>query len=133
MQAATVNEAFFRRLKTAESISFKVWRLSRLMQLGAALVAFAVVIGLFAMQWNHWSDISATKLTFEATLGGLIVTVIGVAAALLVLPPLIKRLRLPKTFQQFAIGFGMASVGFLFARLHLHFFDRRFLKDGEMR
>jgi hypothetical protein len=27
----------------------------------------------------------------------------------------------------------MASFGFLVARLHLHVFDRLFLKDGEMR
>jgi predicted acylesterase/phospholipase RssA len=132
MQASTVDEAFFRRLKTAESISFKVWRLSRLLQIAAAVFAF-VVIGLLAARWNDWSGMSARKLTLEATIGGLIVSVLCAVFVFLVLPPLIKVLRLPKTFQQFAIGFGMASFGFLVARLHLHIFDRLFLKDGEMR
>jgi predicted acylesterase/phospholipase RssA len=133
MQAATVNEGFFRRLKAAESISFKVWRLSRLMQLGAALLVLVIAVSLLAALWGSWPALAASKLTVEATVRGLIAAVLGIAAALLVLPPLIKRLRLPKTFQQFAIGLGMASAGFVFARLHLHVFDRWFLKDGAMR
>ncbi|MDB5516896.1 MAG: Patatin [Tardiphaga sp.] len=133
MTASTVDDAFFRRLKTAEYIAFKVWRLSRLLQIAAVLIPVVAVIGFAVAQWNNWSGLSARKLTIEATLGGLVLTVVFAAMAALALPPLMRWLRLPKTLQQFAIGFGMASFGFLVARLHLHVFDRLFLKDGEMR
>jgi len=37
-----------------------------------------------------------------------------------------------KTFQSILIGIGMGTVGWLLARLHLHVFDRIFLRQGSL-
>jgi hypothetical protein len=38
-----------------------------------------------------------------------------------------------KTLQQIAIGLGMTTLGCFVARLHLHIFDRLFLRNGRVR
>jgi hypothetical protein len=57
-------------------------------------------------------------------MGAVIFTVVG--------PALLRAVRFPKTFQQIAIGLGMALFGFAVARLHLHFFDKIFLREGRI-
>jgi hypothetical protein len=47
--------------------------------------------------------------------------------------PFLRRFRIRKSFQEIGIGIGMATVGFLGARLHLHLFDKLFLWQGRMR
>jgi hypothetical protein len=37
-----------------------------------------------------------------------------------------------KTAMEILVGIGMATVGFLLARLHLHVFDRLFLRQGSL-
>jgi hypothetical protein len=44
--------------------------------------------------------------------------------------PVLQLLNVRKTPQQFLVGMGMATVGFIAARLHLHVFDKFFLWQG---
>jgi len=44
----------------------------------------------------------------------------------------VKVLRYRKTLQDVVIGVGMVTVGWLVARLHLHVFDRWFLRQGRL-
>lgn len=128
LAAANPDPSVIRRLRMAQYIAFKVWRFSRMLQLGAFFVA-AVVLWLLYAQWNQWSELALPRLTAGRLLVALLVIVIGAVIA----PVVLRFVRFPKTFQQLAIGIGMATFGFIVARLHLHVFDKLFLKDGEVR
>jgi hypothetical protein len=119
-----------RQLRVADRIAFKVWRLSRALQLGAAgVAAFALVpMGLNRAAWSGialWSEWTLTLGQVALALAALVVTT---PAGL----PVLRRLDIRKRLQQVAIGFGMATVGFVAARLHLHAFDRLFLRQGRL-
>jgi mRNA-degrading endonuclease RelE of RelBE toxin-antitoxin system len=43
-----------------------------------------------------------------------------------------KILRYRKTVRELLTGAAMATIGFLFARLHLHVFDKLFIRDGRI-
>jgi predicted acylesterase/phospholipase RssA len=132
MKAGTPDPHFLRRLRIAKSIAFKVWRLSRQLQVATVGVSLGL-IALLIVRWQDWSAIPLYKPSWELTIGTFILTVIGAAVVALLIGLLRRRLRFPKTFQQVAIGFGMATFGFLVARLHLHLFDPLFLRDGRLR
>jgi len=57
--------------------------------------------------------------------GGLVLSLSGFGV-------LNKVLKYRKTVREVAFGIGMATVGFLLARLHLHVFDRLFLRQGRL-
>ena len=127
MIAAEPSDGFTRQLKIAEFIAFKIWRQSRILQFLAAVVAL-VVIALLVLQWQHWSALPLPRLTL-----GTLIALLGAAAVLpLAASVLFRIVRFPKTLQQIAIGFGMASFGFIIARLHLHVFDKLFLRQGRV-
>jgi len=132
MTAATPDKAFMKRLKDAEVIAFKVWRQSRILQLGASIVSLALLVFLIA-RWEHWSLQPLPRAHPPLTLG--IATIIVIIAVLLSLfgPMLMRFIRAPKTFQQIVIGIGMTTFGFVVARLHLHVFDKMFLRLGRVR
>jgi hypothetical protein len=44
----------------------------------------------------------------------------------------LKLVQYRKTLQEVLIGFGMVVVGSLLAKLHLKFFDKRFLEQGRL-
>jgi predicted acylesterase/phospholipase RssA len=128
MGAAIPESGFMNRLKIAEFIAFKVWRQSRRLQFAAFAVAF-VVIALLIFQAGHLYSLPLPQLT----LGRLLIIVAAAALLPLVASAFLRRIRLPKTVQQIAIGIGMATLGFIVARLHLHVFDKIFLKLGQMK
>jgi predicted acylesterase/phospholipase RssA len=132
MTAATPDKTFMKRLKDAEVIAFKVWRQSRILQLGASIASLALLVFLIA-QWEHWSSQPLPRAHPPLTLG--IATMIVITAILLSLfaPRLMRLVRVPKTFQQLVIGIGMTTFGFVVARLHLHVFDKIFLRLGRIR
>jgi predicted acylesterase/phospholipase RssA len=127
MTAAVASDAFKRQLKIAEFIAFKVWRQSRMLQFGAAAVALILAVLLF-FQWKHWYALPLPQLT----LGALFLIVVAAALLPLVASAVFRAVRFPKTLQQIAIGFGMTAFGFIIARLHLHVFDKLFLRQGRV-
>jgi hypothetical protein len=96
-----------RQLGVAHQIGFKIWRLSRQLQL-ALSVAVLIVLGLLCYRWVYWSDLRVPTLT----LGELLVILVLLAGVQFGLP-LLRRWHLRKTLQEILIGIGMATVGFL--------------------
>ena len=116
-------------LEVADRIAFKVWRRSRALQIGAACLSI-LVLTLLIVDWPAWSGIPLwRKWTLSLGEVSIALIVIIVASAGL---PVLRLLNVRKTFQQVAIGFGMATVGFIAARLHLHVFDKLFLWQGRL-
>ncbi len=118
-----------RQLQVADRIAFKVWRRSRSLQIGVA--GFSIlVLALLILGWPAWSGVPLWR-EWTLSLGEVAVTIVVLVVVLAGLPVL-RLLNVRKTFQQVAIGFGMATVGFIAARLHLHVFDKLFLWQGRL-
>jgi hypothetical protein len=129
MKDGNPDSSLMRRLKVAEKIALKVWRLSRLLQIGAS-VAAVVIIAVLMLKMG-WRELLAVELGV-LTVGGLGIGLLVIIAGLLS-TPILRLVRFPKTPEQLLIGVGMATFGFVVARLHLHLFDKLFLWDGRLR
>jgi predicted acylesterase/phospholipase RssA len=133
-----------RLLRAGASVAFKVWKISR--PLAAAkwlllLSALILVALLFEERW-HESVVPgfAQRFTFKAAavVGGtfLAFTILGLLLEGLVGQRGGKHLmwlaRWPDTLRRLVIGTAMSLLGFALARLHLHVFDRLFLRHGRL-
>ena len=131
-------------LDTAASLAFKVWQLSPVLVVVRWLLAAAVVAGAAWLFYNRWerpilpSDVAAT--TFANVAGFLLITA---ATALLAFvlnrifgrrlgSGVMKTIRWQDTLRSVVIGVGMAAGGFIVARLHLHIFDKWYLRYGQL-
>ena len=119
-----------RQLKVATSLFFKVWLLMRRLQILAGVLAVFLLWLLVVATYARWEG---ELLTYTLT-----VKEAAVAAALALLSMLglgfvAKLVQYRKTATEIVIGIGMATVGFVFARLHLHVFDKLFLWQGQLR
>jgi predicted acylesterase/phospholipase RssA len=121
------NSHLMRQLGVAHQIGFKIWRLSRQLQL-ALSIAMLVVLGSLFYSWAQWSGLQIPTLT----VGKLFMILVLLAVVKFGLP-FLRRWHFRKTPQDVLIGIGMATFGFLAARLHLHFFDKLFLWQGRLR
>src|SRR5690606_11235679 len=79
------------------------------------------------MSWD--GTLFSYTLTVRDAVGALAFALLG----LLGLGFVGKLVRYRKTATEILIGIGMASVGFLIARLHLHVFDKLFLWQGRLK
>jgi predicted acylesterase/phospholipase RssA len=121
------NSHLMRQLGVAHQIGFKIWRLSRQLQL-ALSIAVLVVLGSLFYSWAQWSGLQIPT----PTVGKLVMILVLLAVVKFGLP-FLRRWHFRKTLQDVLIGIGMATFGFLAARLHLHFFDKLFLWQGRLR
>lgn len=128
MQQPGEDTRLVRQLRVANARVFKVWYLTRYLQILAGLLALALLclLGYAAYQW--WSG----KIV-ELTVGGAIVGLLMIALSLAGLGTLAKLINYKKTATEILIGIGMATFGFLVARLHLHVFDKLFLRQGSLK
>jgi predicted acylesterase/phospholipase RssA len=111
-----------RQLKFGSKLAFKIWWQARWLQIVALLVLVAVAASLVSVVWGEVTiDVRAVLLSvFWAVVGFAGYGVVG------------KVFNYRKTLREIFIGLGMATVGFVFARLHLHVFDRLFLNKGRL-
>jgi len=115
------------QLSVAHQIGFKVWRLSRRLQLVLS-VAVVIVGSLLFYTWATWRDVQIpTPRVWKLVVFFVLLGVIQFGL------PFLRRFHIRKTFQEVVIGIGMATIGFLAARAHLHFFDKLFLWQGRLR
>lgn len=125
-----------RQLRFADRLALKVWYVARELQIAiGVLVLILIPLGLLEL-YESWDALRAAwnQPLFEPppTWGQTAIR-IGLGVLSLAGLGLITRiLNYRKTLQQLLIGIGMATVGFVFARLHLHVFDRLFLWQGRM-
>jgi len=138
-----------RLLDVGSGLAFKVWKLSPaliFLKWVLVLATLAGVVWLFSSQWNEnllnlIPDKVASKLTFKniamtlltmalfAVLAAIANAVVGKKQGKNVL----RVIRWRDTLKNIAIGVGMSFAGFLAARLHLHVFDRLFLRYGRLK
>jgi ABC-type transport system involved in multi-copper enzyme maturation permease subunit len=92
---------------------------------GAVMLALLALLGwLMSTFW--------TSSLVSLSVGGAIVLVSGIVLFLIGFGWISKIVNYRKTLDQILIGFGLASLGWLLARLHLHVFDRLFLRQGSL-
>jgi predicted acylesterase/phospholipase RssA len=114
-------------LKVASNLAFKVWMLWRPLQITAAVLALTL-IALLVFFYERWWGIALVKLT----LGGLVVMGGVFLLGKILGSTVMKFVNYRKTLEEFAIGFIMSVLGFAIARLHVHVFDRWYLRLGKL-
>jgi len=117
-----------RQLGVGNKVAFKVWLLMWRLQFLAGLAVAGILLGFgYALV-----EFSTRFLTFSISLGDILWSCVTALAALCGIGLLGKLLSYRKTLREILLGVGMATVGFLFARLHLHVFDPLFLRQGRL-
>jgi predicted acylesterase/phospholipase RssA len=118
---------FTRQLKVANSLFFKVWMLLRQLQLLGGMLVILLLCLLGYAAYISWEG-----ALFTLTVKDAVAVVAVLALSLLGLGFVAKLVNYRKTATEILIGVGMATVGFLLARLHLHVFDKLFLRYGKL-
>ena len=119
----------YRQLKVADRLGFKVWLLMRRLQIAAGISTLILLGLLFTLIWDAWRrPLFATSPTFGEVTAGLVAALV----LAVLLGALSRAVNYRKTVQDILVGLGMATVGFLFGRLHLHVFDKLFLWQGRL-
>ena len=114
-------------LGVASQTAFKVWRLSPFLRgMGTALGIAALVGLVWVLFGSQWSDYPLL------TPRGIGMLTIGAAVTAVVGKRLMRIVQFRETLSKIAIGVGMSFFGFLIARLHLHVFDRMYLRLGRL-
>jgi len=144
-----VYQSLLKQLKVAGSLAFKVWRLSLWLQILAgalALVALAAVV-YAALRWLTppvlgqklsaqlvaalaWWNLDPTFGEFLSFLGA---TALMLVVGLFLGNWVMSIVQYKKTLTRALIHVGMCLFGFLVARLHVHAFDRLYLRVGGVR
>ncbi len=149
LQSGEPNRRLDRLLTVAASSAFKIWRLSLpLIVLKWSLLAAAVsgVAWLFVARWNEplipESVLSwlRDQLTFQSVAAWafsmLVATAVGALVSALIGKSrgnaLLKGVHWRDTLRDVAVGVGMSLAGWFVARLHLHVFDRMYLRYGKI-
>ena len=127
MKQPGADTPLMRQLKVAEKQAFRIWLLSRALKTGCIGVGLALLVWIGFFAYAHWSVIA-----FSLTVGALLTTAICAVLGATGWGLLSKVIQYRKTFQSILIGIVMGTVGWLLARLHLHVFDRIFLRHGSL-
>jgi hypothetical protein len=135
MEDGTAARWLMRQLEVADRLAFKVWSLAWELRVAAAVIGVALAVAVASLAYRNWEAVRAVSSAPpfpDLTWGDVAVSGGIAAAAALGLGSLVKLVQYRKTLQQIMIGIAMAFVGFALARLHLHVFDRLFLRQGRL-
>jgi hypothetical protein len=119
-------------LSVSDSLAFKVWMLSKPLKVLAAVLgvlAFALVLFAFFFWRDNTLFRSFTVGAVGVALLGIILTQVG---TMVFGKNVMRVVRWRGTLVRAAVGVGMALLGWLAARLHLHVFDKMFLSRGSL-
>jgi hypothetical protein len=112
-------------LKIAGNTALKIWLLSKPLKVVGMIIALAAVIAFLAASFK-WSSLPLITLGMIGT--SLLFLIIG----LFVGKTILRIVNFRETLTQIAIGVGMSLLGWAVARLHLHVFDKWYLRAGRM-
>ena len=105
---------------TSEWLQFAVAVLRR--------IVFGLLTGIFGGVGKLLDSLSSTLIT---PVGAVVVTVIGIAS-LIIGWRVIQTIQKRKPLGQIAVGLVMATVGWIAATIHLHVFDKLYLRQGRV-
>ena len=112
-------------LKVAGNTALKIWLLSKPLKIVGMIIALAAVIAFLAASFK-WPALPLITLGMIGT--SLLFFIIG----LFVGKTILRIVNFRETLTQIAIGVGMSLLGWGVARLHLHVFDKWYLRAGRM-
>ena len=123
-----------KRLKVSNSLAFKIWKLSRALQVTAVLLGIAA-LALAIWVWFQLRDVTITIPTISVWNVGLILILIVVAiiAIMFVLKKLMGIGRLTETLIRSLMFLVIGPLGAIASWTHLMIFDRLFLRDGSVK
>jgi predicted acylesterase/phospholipase RssA len=106
--------------------AFKIWRLNLPLKITAWVLG---ILSLILLLWACWKWSSVALITL-GTIGS---TVSILIAGAFVGKTVMGVVRYRDTVMEIAIGIGMSLLGWIFARIHLHVFDKWYLRIGRMK
>lgn len=121
-----------KQLSVSNALAFKVWKLSPALKVASWILAIAAVV-FIVWACFHWASRTIVPTITLWAIGVFIAGIIVVALGTFVIGKMLMRVvRLRETLTLIAIGVGMALLGWIAARIHLHFFDPLFLRGGSL-
>ena len=116
-------------LEVGSATAFKVWNLWTPLKVARIILALAALGGLV---WAYF-EFRQVSLLSVGQIGVFVSGAVLTAVLTAVLGKWIMRVvRFHETMTKILIGVGMSAVGFLVARLHLHVFDKIYLRLGRL-
>jgi len=119
-------------LGVSDKLAFKVWMLSSPLKILAAVLGL-LLAALVVFAFVYWRYSPVVKTVTVGAVGlALLFFILSQAATMVVGKNAMRVIKWRNTLIRAAICVGMAALGWLAARLHLHVFDRMFLKRGSL-
>jgi predicted acylesterase/phospholipase RssA len=128
MKRQAGSERLERQLRAASDVAFKVWKLVPGLRYSAWSLAI-VTLALLAWFRPAWWPV----IVLSVTLGMVATAVLGLVGNRIFGPSTMRLVRYRKTAADVLLGFGMCTVGWIAARMHLHVFDKLFLWQGRIK
>jgi predicted acylesterase/phospholipase RssA len=117
-----------RHLDIGASLVFKVWKLSKALRVLSYLIGATLLLLVVRYVANHWDD-TITK-TLSLPIGGTVLVLLIIIGSTLY--PILKWLRPQQAARSYLWKAVVAFGGWILANIHVHIFDRIFLKYGRL-
>ncbi len=126
LEKAKGDDPILRILRVGKERACKVWSLWMPLRIARVILALAALAGL-VWAFFRWRDVSL--LTVEQ-IGA---AAVGAVATAIFGKWVMRIARFRETINKILTGIGMSLLGFVLARLHLHVFDRIYLRLGRLK
>jgi predicted acylesterase/phospholipase RssA len=119
-----------KQLSASNALAFKIWKLSPLHKvvfwmIELVVVALVILAGVYGIVWYLGLT---TAISYLVIILGVIMIAL---AAMIIVQKIFYRVRLRNSLARTALGVLML-IGWVVARIHLHFFDPKFLRGGDL-
>lgn len=126
------NKYLMKLLGASNSLTFKIWKLSTPLKITAWILG-AAALALLVWACLRWANQRIFPTITIGRAGILALTIIAIALLTFIFGKWFMRItRLRNTLTRIGIGIVMSLLGFLVARVHLHIFDKIFLRYGSL-
>jgi predicted acylesterase/phospholipase RssA len=126
MQDRSESKRLMKLVKVGRQRAFKVWKLSTPLKITAWILGALALAFFFWASWK-WSSVALL------TVGAIGTTVAALIAGAIVGKKIMRMVRYRDTLTEIAIGVSMSLLGWILARIHLHVFDKWYLRAGRVK
>jgi predicted acylesterase/phospholipase RssA len=120
------SERLLKLLNVCSQQAFKIWRLSTPLKITGWVLG---ILALIFLLWACWKWDSVALIT----LGTIGTAVAAMIAGAFVGKTVMRVVRYRDTLAEIAFGVAMSLVGWILARIHLHIFDKWYLRAGRVK